>query len=107
MMMRTLTLGLVFALATAGSARAQAAPADDWNVGIYPVFGWIPVGIDIKVDVPPFDDGSGGGIGDIVDGRFDGAFLAGFYASKGNFRVDADGMWAAVGGDRPDRPRLS
>lgn len=103
----TLTLTLILVLTTAGGALAQTASDDDWNVGIYPVFGWIPVDIDIKVDVPPFDDGSGGGVGDIVDGRFDGAFLAGFYASKGRFRVDGDGMWAAVGGDRPDRPRLT
>ena len=98
--MRNLTLILSLLLATAGSARAQTPSNDNWHVGIYPVFGWIPLDIDIKVDVPPFDDGEGGGTGSIVDGRFDGAFLAGFYASKGRFRIDGDGMWAAVGGDR-------
>ena len=106
-MMRHVTLILCALLATAGSARAQTTSDDGWNVGIYPVFGWIPLGIDIKVDVPPFDDGDGGGAGQIADGRFDGAFLAGFYVSKGLFRVDGDGMWAGVGGDRIERPRLT
>lgn len=103
---RTLTLILTVVLAIAGNARAQSPSRDDWKVGIYPVFGWLPLGIDIKVDVPPFDSGDGGGAGEIVDSRFDGAFLAGFYASKGRFRVDSDGMWAAVGGDR-ELPRLT
>jgi hypothetical protein len=102
--MRSLALCLTIVLAAAANARAQTS--DDWNVGIYPVFGWIPLDIDIAVEVPPFDDGEGGGSGSIVDGRFDGAYLGGFYASKGLFRVDADGMWAAVGGDRIERPRL-
>jgi hypothetical protein len=104
-MMRRVVLLVTFLLVCAGSASAQSG-SDGWNVAIYPVFGWIPLDIDIKVDVPPFDNGTGGGSGSIVDGRFDGAFLGGFYASKGLFRVDGDGMWAAVGGDRPERPLL-
>lgn len=106
-MIRTLTLILSVLLATAGTAGAQTTPDEGWNVGIYPVFVWLPLDIDIKVDVPPFDDGEGGGSGAIVDGRFDGAFLAGFYASKGRYRIDGDGMWAAVGGDRTERPQLT
>jgi hypothetical protein len=105
---RALVLVLVLSAITAGAAGAQTSgdPDDGWNVGIYPIFGWLPLDIDIEVDVPPFDDGSGGGSGQIIDSRFDGAFLGGFYASKGLFRIDADGMWAAVGGDRPERPFL-
>jgi hypothetical protein len=107
-MMRKLLLILSVVLAAGTSARAQTPTTnDDWNVAIYPVFGWIPLDIDTKVDVPPSDNGEGGGAGRTVDGRFDGAFLAGFYASKGRFRVDGDGMWAAVGGDRAERPRLT
>jgi len=106
-MTRYLTLMLSVLLVAANTARAQTPSNDDWNVGIYPVFGWVPVDIDIKVDVPPSDNDQGGGSGEIVDGRFDGAFLAGFYASKGSFRVDGDGMWAAVGGDRVERPELT
>jgi hypothetical protein len=105
-MMRSLTLMVSVVLVTAGSARAQTPSDESWNVGIYPILGWIPLDIDIKVDVPPFDNGEGGGTGETVDGRFDGAFLAGFYAAKGRFRVDGDGMWAAVGGD-VERPRLT
>jgi len=99
---------MAFLLAAAGVANAQTSSNDDdWKVAIYPVFGWLPLGIDIKVDVPDLPDGGGGGgSADIVDGRFDGAFLGGFYASKGLFRMEADGLWAAVGGDRPERPFL-
>ena len=106
-MMRNLMLILTVLLVTAGRAHAQTPSSDDWKVGIYPVFGWLPLGIDIKVEVPPFDNGEGGGAGSIVDSRFDGAFLAGFYASNGRFRVEGDGMWAGVGGDRIERPHLT
>ena len=75
-MMRRVVLLVTFLLVCAGSASAQSG-SDGWNVAIYPVFGWIPLDIDIKVDVPPFDNGTGGGSGSIVDGRFDGAFLGG------------------------------
>jgi hypothetical protein len=76
----------------------------DWNVGIYPVFVWIPSGIDLDVELPP---DSGGNAGKIVDGRFDGAYLGGFYASKDWFRMDVDGVWAGIGGDRVDTPSLT
>jgi hypothetical protein len=89
------------------NAQAPAAPSQDggWDVAIYPIFGWIPLGLGIDVGLPPIDGGGGGG-GKIVDSRFDGAFLGGFSAAKGRFRIDADGLWAAVGGDRPERPTL-
>jgi len=102
------SIALVLSAASAGHAQSSQSSANDgWNVGIYPIFAWVPLDIDIDVDVPPFDDGSGGGAGEIIDSQYDGAFLGGFYASKGLFRVDADGMWAAVGGDRPERPELT
>jgi len=89
---------------TAAATSAQSTSGDGgWNVGIYPVFLWVPSGVDIDVELPP---DSGGNAGSIVDGRFDGAYLGGFYASKGWFRMDADGVWAAVGGDRVDTPTL-
>lgn len=101
------SIGIVVFAATTASGQSASSSADNgWNVAIYPVFAWVPVDIDIKVDVPPFDNGEGGGAGEIIESRFDGAFLGGFYASKGLFRVDGDGMWAAVGGDRPERPVL-
>jgi hypothetical protein len=81
----------------------QAGAGDGWNIGIYPVFVWIPSGIDIDVELPP---DSGGSAGSIVDGRFDGAYLGGIYASKDWFRMDLDGVWAGIGGDRIETPAL-
>ena len=101
-----LTLAVVVVCAVLCSRAAAAQTTDEWRVAVYPVLGWVPFGIGIDVEVPP-GDGGGGGVGDIVDGRFDGAFLGGFSASKGRFRVDADLVWAAVGGDRIDLPRLT
>jgi hypothetical protein len=81
--------------------------AQDWKVSVYPILGWLPLGIDINVEVPPGDGIDIGGGGDIIDGRFDGAFLGGLSVEKDRFRVDADIVWAAVGGDRLDLPRLA
>jgi hypothetical protein len=90
-------------------AAAQSAPSDDWKIAVYPVMAWVPISIAIDVNVPPIDGGGGTGPefgGEIVDGRFDGAFFGGVSAAKGRVRIDADGLWAAVGGDRFERPIL-
>jgi hypothetical protein len=105
-------LGVFLLIATSGSAFAQSAPPDstrpedgDWRFSIYPVLAWIPYHVRIDVNLPPAD---GGGGGSTINSHFDGAFLAGFSATDGIWRVDADGMWAAVGGDRvPELPNLS
>ena len=90
------------------TANVAAAQGNGWDVAVYPILVWVPLGIDINVDVPPHDGGAGsGGATDIVDGRFDGAYLGGVSATNGKFRVDADAIWAAVGGDRIDRPAFS
>ena len=90
---------------------AQLAAAQDWKVAGYPILGWLPLGIEMNVDVPPFEGGGGGsfpgGGGDIIDSRFDGAFFGGVSAEKGPVRIDADVLWAAVGGDRLDIPILT
>lgn len=105
---RSTCVALALLIAPSGAASAQT-PAntqpsgEGWNVGVYPVLVWVPSGIDINVALPPSE---GGDVGSIVDSRFDGAYLGGFYASKGWFRADADMVWAAVGGDR-DRPQFS
>ena len=105
-----------FVIATGGICSAAllgsapfAAAQDGWKVAVYPVLAWLPLGIEMNVDVPPIDGGGGGTGGgvDIVDGRFDGAFLGGVTAEKDRFRIDADFMWAAIGGDRPERPLLT
>lgn len=85
---------------------AEAQTTDEWRVAVYPVLGWVPLGIGIDVAVPP-SEGSAGGIGEIIDGRFDGAFLGGVSATNGMFRIDTDVIWAAVGGDRVELPRLT
>jgi hypothetical protein len=104
---RYLRVTALAALCSFGTATFAAAQ-DGWKVAIYPVLGWLPLGIELNVNVPPGDGGgpSGGG-GDIIDSRFDGAYLGGISAEKGLIRVDADFMWAAVGGDRPERPLLT
>jgi hypothetical protein len=102
-----LSAAIVLAMALSASAQTQATTSSGsdggWKVTIYPILVWVPLGIDIDVTVPP---GDGGG-GKIIDGRFDGAFLGGFSVSQGYWRIDADGLWAAVGGDRPDNPKLT
>jgi hypothetical protein len=91
------------------SSPAMGGAREDWKVGIYPIYVWLPFSIGLDVTVPPDegDGGDGGGErGEIIDSRFDGAYFGGGYASKGRFRMDADGLWAAFGGDRPDLPFL-
>ena len=95
---------LAFLFASAAPVRAQGG----WDVAVYPVLGWLPLGIELSVDVPDVDGGGGtGGEVDIIDGRFDGAFLGGFTATNGKFRVESDAIWVAFGGDRVDRPALT
>src|SRR5215213_1456879 len=100
---RRASLALTLLIVATGAAGAQTS-STGWNVGIYPAFVWIPNSIDIDVELPP--DG-GGDLGSIVESRFDGAYLGGFYASKGLLRVDMDMVWAAVGGDRVTRPEFA
>ena len=70
---------------------------------------WVPISINIDVNVPPIDGGGGSGPefgGKIAESRFDGAFFGGVSATNGNWRIDADCLWAAVGGDRAELPVL-
>ena len=46
------------------------------------------------------------GGGKIIDGRSDGAFFGGLSVSHRFWRIDAGGLWAAVGGDRGQNPKL-
>jgi hypothetical protein len=99
---------LVLMVASVARAQAPAASSQDdgWKVTVYPIFAWVPLGIGIDVTLPPLDGGGSTGGGKIIDSRFDGAFFGGLSATNGIWRIDADGLWAAVGGDRPDRPTM-
>jgi hypothetical protein len=109
---RIIFLAACVVACVSGPARAQAAaqvpsPDGGWNVALYPLLVWVPLGIGIDVDVPPIDGGGGGsGSGSIVDSRFDGAFFGGVTASNGTWLIEGYGIWAGFGGDRPDRPFL-
>jgi hypothetical protein len=92
-------------VATPQRAVAQTAQRG-WDFSVYPILAWVPLGIGIDVDIPPLA-GDDGGAGDIVDSRFDGAFLGGGAASNGTWRIEGDAIWAAFGGDRVERPALT
>lgn len=100
---------VVLVAALSQTAHAQtAAPASDprdWKIAVYPIFLWVPTGIDIHVDAAA-SDGSGGESSQIVDSHLDGAFFGGVAATNGVWRFEGFGMWASIGGDRPDRPSL-
>ena len=112
---RTLLLSALCILLFAGAAAAQSsisATDKDWKISVYPVLAWLPLTIDIDTNIPPSGgDGSGGGdsggSAQIVDSRFDGAFFGGVAATNGVWRVEGYGLWAGIGGDRPDRPFLT
>ena len=109
MRIRLTVLLFALCLLPTGSAVAQAvpyavpAPDEGWRTTIYPVLAWVPSGIETDLSLPP-SGGDAGFAGEILDSRFDGAFLGGFSAAKGAWRIDADGLWAAFGGDRLELP---
>jgi hypothetical protein len=116
---RKLILAAICLAVTAQAAGAQTVtqtPSADegWQVTVYPVLAWVPLHIGIDVNVPPISSGGGGGGGGdegdsakIIDSRFDGAFFGGVSASNGTWRIEGYGLWAAIGGDRAERPHLT
>ena len=70
------------------------------------MLAWLPLDLGIDVNVPAVD-GDGGGAGDIIESQFDGAFFGGIAASNGAWRIEGYGLWASVGGNRPERPSLT
>src|SRR5690348_13891014 len=102
----------VLAQSAAAQTGAPAPGADEgWQVTVYPILAWLP--LHIGINAPPINTGGGGGSGDsgdsgqIVDSRFDGAFFGGVAAQNGSWRIEGYGLWAAIGGDRPERPHLT
>ena len=50
---RYLPLAIALQLAAAAPALSQTYdPANGWSVTVYPIYAWVPLGIDIKVDLP-------------------------------------------------------
>jgi hypothetical protein len=108
---RVVLVAAVWVLLLSRAAGAQtgapgSSAGNDWRVTVYPVLAWVPLDIDIDVNIPP-SGGDAGGIGEIVDSQFDGAFFGGVAASNGTWRVEGYGLWASFGGNRPDRPFLA
>ena len=107
---RIVVVAMLAMLTIPEATRAQTPPgpgADgDWQVTVYPLLAWLPLTLNIDVDVPPIE-GGGGAAGDILDSRFDGAFFGGVAASNGPWRLEGYGLWAGLGGDRPERPNLT
>lgn len=117
-LLRAALAAALLVIAAGGQVFAQSAPApsptsqdDGWRFSIYPVLAWLPYNVNIDVNLPPANGGGGGGGGNeasILNSHFDGAFLAGVSATNDVWRVDTDGLWASVGGDREPRlPNLS
>jgi hypothetical protein len=98
---------------TAGAQTAAPAPGggEGWQISVYPVLAWVPIDIGIDINVPPINTGGGGGdaggSSSIVESRFDGAFFGGVAAQNGSWRIEGYGLWAALGGDRVERPQLT
>ena len=98
-------LTLVNHIAAAQTASGPNAE-QDWQVTIYPVLAWVPIGVSIDVNVPP-GDGDGGDSGGILNRQLDGALFAGVAATRGAWRVEGYGLWASFLGDRPEQPFLA
>ena len=97
------------ALPQQSPAAAPAANDDDLKVSIYPILLWVPT-FSATATVPPFPDIPNGpdlpGGSGSTSASFDGAALAGVSIAKANWRVDADGIWAALTTTR-ERPLLN
>ena len=94
------------------AVKSQTTPdmsSSDMKVSIYPVFVWVPA-FSATTNVPSFPDVPDGpdlpGGSGSTSASFDGAALAGFSIEKSRWRVDVDGIWAALGTQR-DRPLLN
>ena len=57
---------------------------------------WVPLGIGIDVEIPPFET-DGGGAADIIESRLDGALFGGVAASNGSWLVEGYFIWVAFG----------
>jgi hypothetical protein len=92
-------------------APAAVSPpsAGDMKIAVYPILLWVPT-FSATTNVPPFPDTPDGpdlpGVSGSTEAALDGAALAGFSMEKANWRIDADGIWAALATTR-DLPLLN
>jgi hypothetical protein len=99
---------LVIAVLVGSVAPAAAqAPAsnDEWKVNVYPILGWAPI-FGADVNLPSVPGGPGGGTEASTESSLNGALMFGIAIEHGPWRVDADGIWAALTGDRPTPPTV-
>ena len=103
----TVAFAVLLGLCAPGTAAAQPSQGDT-KVWIYPILVWVP-SFKATPTVPPFPDTPDGpdlpGGSGTTATSFDGAALAGFSIEKARWRVDADGIWAALVTER-ERPLL-
>jgi hypothetical protein len=98
-------------LRTPPTASAAVPPpaSGDMKISVYPILLWVPA-FSATTNVPPFPDVPDGpdlpGGSGSTSASFDGAALAGVSIEKARWRIDADGIWAALGTTR-DRPLLN
>ena len=89
-------------------AQTTTSSDNDMKFSVYPVLLWAPVA-SVTTVVPAFPDFPGGpdvpGESGTTSSSFDGAALAGMSIEKRNWRVDVDGIWAAMLTTR-ERPLL-
>lgn len=103
--LRALLVILGLTLAAVPAAAQAPASNDKWKVTVYPLLAWIPIfGADVNVPDTPSIPGGGEGA---VDKSLSGALTLGFSIERGPWRVDADGMWAGLEGDRVKLPKLT
>lgn len=90
------------------SSTQTSADAGDLKIAIYPILLWVPA-FTATTTVPAFPDEPNGpdlpGGSGSTSPSFDGAALFGFSLEKANWRIDTDGIWAALVTTR-DRPLL-
>jgi len=90
-------------------SQSQTGTSSDLKVSIYPILLWVPF-FKATTVVPAFPDAPNGpdlpGGSGSTSSSFDGAYLAGVGIEKANWRIDADGIWAALVTTR-DRPLLN
>ena len=86
-----------------------ATASNNTKVSVYPILVWVPAFTATTV-VPAFPDAPDGpdlpGGSGSTSASFNGAYLAGVSIEKAIWRVDGDGIWAAMGTTR-DRPLLN